>query len=184
MLPTDGKACALSYSCNTVTAPSMLHCTPPAAFATVYLTYKTSNVQTHKHMSTHAVSLLFTICVSNPGSVHASVLPATFAHAIWYSHPHPLFTQSVRSSWSSLATTYPVLLLAASFGISYSNGGPVSTIWGWVLVVSMTMFVGLAMAEIVSALPSSGGPYFWASVLGGRKWGPFAAFIAGMLAAA
>ena len=48
----------------------------------------------------------------------------------------------------------------------------------------MTMFVGLAMAEIVSALPSSGGPYFWASVLGGRKWGPFAAFVTGIHAAA
>lgn len=54
-----------------------------------------------------------------------------------------------------------------------------SAIWGWIVVATMTMFVGLAMAEIVSALPSSGGPYFWASVLGGEKWGPFAAFVTG-----
>ena len=70
-------------------------------------------------------------------------------------------------------------LLVGSFGIAYSNGGPVSAIWGWIVVATMTMFVGLAMAEIVSALPSSGGPYFWASVLGGEKWGPFAAFVTG-----
>ena len=30
-----------------------------------------------------------------------------------------------------------------------------------VLVAVMTMSVGIAMAEIVSSLPSSGGPYFW-----------------------
>lgn len=70
-------------------------------------------------------------------------------------------------------------MCAGSFGIAYGNGGPVSAIWGWIVVATMTMFVGLAMAEIVSALPSSGGPYFWASVLGGEKYGAFAAFVTG-----
>ena len=37
------------------------------------------------------------------------------------------------------------------------TGGPVSVIWGWVVVCSMTMFIALSMAEIVSALPTSGG---------------------------
>ena len=68
---------------------------------------------------------------------------------------------------------------AGSYGIAFGNGGPVSAVWGWVLVAGMTSFVGLAMAEIVSALPSSGGPYFWASVLGGDKWGPLAAWVTG-----
>ena len=85
--------------------------------------------------------------------------------------------------WHSL-TPHCVQLMCVgihtgAFGIAYSNGGPVSAIWGWIVVCTMTMFVGLAMAEIVSALPSSGGPYFWASVLGGARWGPFAAFISG-----
>ena len=39
------------------------------------------------------------------------------------------------------------------------TGGPVSVIWGWVVVCSMTMFIALSMAEIVSALPTSGGQY-------------------------
>ena len=33
------------------------------------------------------------------------------------------------------------------------------------------MFIGLAMAEVVSGLPSSGGPFFWASLLGGQHSG-------------
>ena len=68
---------------------------------------------------------------------------------------------------------------AGSYGIAFGNGGPVSAVWGWVLVAGMTSFVGLAMAEIVSALPSSGGPYFWASDLGGDRWGPLAAWVTG-----
>ena len=68
---------------------------------------------------------------------------------------------------------------AGSYGIAFGNGGPVSAVWGWIVVAFMTSFVGLAMAEIVSALPSSGGPYFWASVLGGDKWGPLAAWVTG-----
>lgn len=54
-----------------------------------------------------------------------------------------------------------LLMLAGSFGIAWNNGGPASLIWGWVIVCFMTMFVGIAMAEVVSSLPSSGGPYFW-----------------------
>lgn len=50
------------------------------------------------------------------------------------------------------------------------------------LVVSFfTMFVGLGMAEIVSAIPSAGGPYFWAAILAPKKWAPFASWVTGMI---
>ena len=45
---------------------------------------------------------------------------------------------------------------AGSLGIAWNYGGSVSAVWGWVVVGVMTTMVGLAMAEIVSALPSSG----------------------------
>jgi amino acid transporter len=41
------------------------------------------------------------------------------------------------------------------------------------------MFVGLGMAEIVSAIPSAGGPYFWAAILAPKKWAPFASWVTG-----
>ena len=50
--------------------------------------------------------------------------------------------------------------------------------WGWVVVCFMTSFVALSMAEITSSLPSSGGPYFWASELGG-KHGALASWVTG-----
>lgn len=36
---------------------------------------------------------------------------------------------------------------------------------GWIIVCFMTLFVGMGMAEITSAHPTSGGPYFWAAML-------------------
>jgi amino acid transporter len=50
---------------------------------------------------------------------------------------------------------------AGFFAIAYTNGGPVSAVWGWILVATTNFFVALSMAEIVSAYPIAGGPYFW-----------------------
>ena len=39
-------------------------------------------------------------------------------------------------------------------------GGPVVIVWGWMLVSALMMCVGLGMAELVSAYPTSGGMYY------------------------
>lgn len=51
--------------------------------------------------------------------------------------------------------------VAGLFGVAYTNGGPFWALWGWVIVAIMNIFVALSMAEIVSAFPVAGGPYFW-----------------------
>ncbi|KAK9800250.1 hypothetical protein WJX73_006386 [Symbiochloris irregularis] len=73
-------------------------------------------------------------------------------------------------------------LLGVSIGLTYAwqTGGPASASWGWVIVSVGSMFVGLSMAEIVSALPASGGPFFWSSWLGGTQ-GPVLSFVTGWL---
>ena len=50
---------------------------------------------------------------------------------------------------------------------------------GWIVVSFFTMFVGLGMAEIVSAIPSAGGPYFWSAILAPKKHAPFASWLTG-----
>lgn len=50
---------------------------------------------------------------------------------------------------------------------------------GWIIVSFFTMFVALGMAEIVSAIPTSGGPYFWAYILAPKKHAPFFSWITG-----
>lgn len=50
---------------------------------------------------------------------------------------------------------------------------------GWIVVSIFTLVVAVAMAEIVSAIPTSGGPYFWAAMIAPPRWSPFAAWITG-----
>lgn len=50
---------------------------------------------------------------------------------------------------------------------------------GWIVVSFFTMFVALSMAEIVSSIPSSGGPYHWASLLAAPQHSAFAAWVTG-----
>ncbi|KDR72856.1 hypothetical protein GALMADRAFT_252160 [Galerina marginata CBS 339.88] len=74
----------------------------------------------------------------------------------------------------SVITGIPSLFL---YGLN--TGGPAVMVWGWVVVACFTMLVGLAMAEICSAHPTSGGPYFWAAMLSRRQNAPLASWITG-----
>lgn len=64
-------------------------------------------------------------------------------------------------------------------------GGPAEMAVGWPLVTVFTLMVALSMAELASALPTSGAMYHWSCKLGGKGWGWFTAWlnIAGQLAA-
>ena len=44
---------------------------------------------------------------------------------------------------------------------------------GWPLVTVFVVIVALGMAELASAYPTAGGLYYWASILGGARWGWF-----------
>ncbi|KAI0033214.1 APC amino acid permease [Vararia minispora EC-137] len=86
--------------------------------------------------------------------------------------------------------------LVQNFGVSFSiisvitgtsslfyygltTGGPGVMVWGWVIVAFFTMMVGLSMAEICSAHPTSGGPYFWAAMLSPARSAPLASWVTG-----
>lgn len=51
------------------------------------------------------------------------------------------------------------------FEYGLNSGGPAVMSVGWLVVSVFTIFVALGMAEITSAHPTSGGPYFWAAML-------------------
>lgn len=50
---------------------------------------------------------------------------------------------------------------------------------GWIVVSVFTFIVALGMAEIVSAIPTSGGPYFCAAMLAPSKRAAFASWVTG-----
>jgi amino acid permease (GABA permease) len=49
------------------------------------------------------------------------------------------------------------------------TGGPAIIVWGWPIVGIMTLFVGLAMAEVCSSFPTAGGLYYWSAKLARRN---------------
>ncbi|MFD9793764.1 amino acid permease [Streptomyces sp. NPDC059070] len=57
------------------------------------------------------------------------------------------------------------------YGFGMGAGGPAVMLWGWLAVGLMVCCVGAALAEVTSAYPTSGGLYFMADRLGGRRWG-------------
>lgn len=50
---------------------------------------------------------------------------------------------------------------------------------GWIVVSFFTFSVALGMAEIVSAIPTSGGPYFWAAMLAPPKHSALSSWLTG-----
>lgn len=65
------------------------------------------------------------------------------------------------------------------FQYGLNTGGPGVMSVGWICVCFFTMFVALGMAEIVSAIPNAGGPYFWSAILAKKKYAPFASWVTG-----
>ncbi|MFJ9542088.1 amino acid permease [Streptomyces sp. NPDC101225] len=59
----------------------------------------------------------------------------------------------------------------SSFGFGLNAGGPRILVFGWIGVSVMVLFVGLAMAEVASAYPTSGALYFSAGKLARRHRG-------------
>nr|WP_258310656.1 amino acid permease [Streptomyces sp. FT05W] len=57
------------------------------------------------------------------------------------------------------------------YGFGMSTGGPSVMLWGWAGVGLFVLCVGMALAEVTSAYPTSGALYYMADRLGGRKWG-------------
>ena len=70
------------------------------------------------------------------------------------------------SAFSNFAVSFTIISVLSGcltlylFGMN--TGGPAVITWGWVGVGLMTLVVGLSMAEICSAYPTSAGLYYWA----------------------
>src|SRR5690242_15107727 len=94
------------------------------------------------------------------------------------------YTQELHRSWSgfsNFAISFSIISILAgcftSFGLGWNNGGPAAIAWGWPLVSAFILIIGLCLSELVSAFPTSGGIYWWASKLGGAKAGYYTGWL-------
>jgi amino acid transporter len=79
------------------------------------------------------------------------------------------------SGFSNFAISFSIISILAgcftNFGAGWNNGGPVSISWSWPIISVFILIIGFTMSELVSAYPTSGGIYWWASKLGGARAG-------------
>lgn len=68
--------------------------------------------------------------------------------------------------------------LGGSIAVAISNGGPPGVIYEFIAVSIIYFLISASLAELASAIPSSGGVYHWASVTAGR-YGRICGFFAG-----
>jgi len=91
--------------------------------------------------------------------------------------------------FSNFAISFSIISILTGAVTLYGNGlkmgGPAEMAFGWPLVTLFTLAVVCSMAELASALPTSGAMYHWSCRLGGKGWGWFTAWfnIIGQIAA-
>jgi amino acid transporter len=90
------------------------------------------------------------------------------------------YKQELERSWggfTNFAISFSIISILAgcftNFFAAWNNGGPVMVSIGWPVVSAFILIIALCMAEVVSAMPTAGGIYYWASKLGGPSWGWF-----------
>jgi amino acid permease (GABA permease) len=103
----------------------------------------------------------------------------TLAHALTDDEKrlHELgYAQELRrhmSGFSNFAVSFTIISILSGcltlYGYGMNTGGPVLITWGWPVVGLMTLFVGLAMAEVCSSFPTAGGLYYWSAKLAPRN---------------
>jgi amino acid transporter len=90
------------------------------------------------------------------------------------------YKQELSRAWSgftNFAISFTIISVLAgpltNFSFAWNGGGPAGIAWGWPILCIGVLMVALGMAELTSAYPTAGGPYWWAAKLGGKTWSWF-----------
>ncbi|KAH8927029.1 APC amino acid permease [Atractiella rhizophila] len=96
------------------------------------------------------------------------------------------YKQELKRDWSLLqnfGVSFSIISvitgISTLFLYGLTTGGPAVMSISWIIVAFFTLIVGLAMAEICSSIPTSGGPYFWSAMLASPGQSAIAAWITG-----
>jgi len=90
------------------------------------------------------------------------------------------YRQELSRAWSgftNFAISFTIISVLAgtftTFGQAWNAGGPIAISIGWPVICAFVLLVAFSMAELTSAFPTAGGPYWWAARLGGPAWSWF-----------
>lgn len=83
--------------------------------------------------------------------------------------------------FSNFAISFSIISILTGavtlYGTGLQAGGPVTMGLGWPLVTLFVLFISASMAELASAIPTSGALYHWSALLGGPTWGWLTAWL-------
>ncbi len=87
------------------------------------------------------------------------------------------YKQDLARAWggfTNFAISFTIISVLAgtftTFAFAWQNGGPIAASIGWPILCAFVLMVAFSMAELTSAMPTAGGPYWWAHKLGGPGW--------------
>ncbi|TFY62224.1 hypothetical protein EVG20_g6781 [Dentipellis fragilis] len=87
------------------------------------------------------------------------------------------------SPWELFGISFSIIgvfpSMASVLLYAIPNGGPLAMVWGWAVGLVFVMFIGLAMAELGSAAPTSGGLYYWTHTFSSPRYKNVFAWIVG-----
>jgi len=90
------------------------------------------------------------------------------------------YKQELQRAWggfTNFAISFTIIsVLAGTFTatqVAWNAGGPMAISIGWPVLCIFVLLVAVSMAELTSAFPTAGGPYWWAAKLGGPGWSWF-----------
>lgn len=72
--------------------------------------------------------------------------------------------------------------ISASLITGIESGGPMTIVYGIIIIASISACIGITLSEMSSAIPSAGGQYVWTRVLAPKKYSSFYAYMCGSLA--
>ncbi|PGH15170.1 hypothetical protein AJ79_02535 [Helicocarpus griseus UAMH5409] len=81
---------------------------------------------------------------------------------------------------SAYTLTNSWLGIASGFTTGISAAGSAGIIYGLILMFVLNIFVGISLSELISAMPNSGGQYYWAMRLSPRRYARNFAYITGV----
>lgn len=89
------------------------------------------------------------------------------------------------STWSTICYTTSVMGVVASFTATLNfpldAAGHVGIVWAWFVGSIMVWTVAASLAELSSAMPTSGGLYYFSARLAPSKWAPLASWWTGWM---
>ncbi|KIW08086.1 uncharacterized protein PV09_01026 [Verruconis gallopava] len=96
------------------------------------------------------------------------------------------YRQELRRNWNGLhnfGISFSIISVITGittlFSYGLNTGGPAVMTIGWIIVSLFTIFIGFSMAEILSAILTASGPYFWAAALAPDYYAPFVSWFTG-----